>query len=188
MHLARFVRPPIRCWKRGRRLRIASRAFTNLAPFIPGVVPNQRPRTLKPPLFHPLPRPGGVPTNGQVGAGLRPRLAPDESLYTRALAALVEARLEDNPRFLQSPQLRDQDDRGFSLLHHAAAFGNASKVLRYTLMPRGAPQFGLLRASTTVCGVSVFAEHVGILAQKLKLAVGGDARGFPDVARYGFAF
>lgn len=67
--------------------------------------------------------------NGQVGAGLRSRLAPTDSLHTRALSTLIEARLEDNPRFLSIPKLRDQDDRGFCLLHHAAAFGNASKVL-----------------------------------------------------------
>lgn len=66
---------------------------------------------------------------GQVGAGLRSRLAPDDSLHTRGLATLIEARLADNPRFLSIPKLRDQDDRGFCLLHHAAAFGNASKVL-----------------------------------------------------------
>eukprot|EP00752_Nemacystus_decipiens_P010865 g9660.t1 len=64
----------------------------------------------------------------QVGAGLRPRLAPDDSLHTRALAMLIDPRLADNPRFLSIPKLRDQDDRGFCLLHHAAAFGNASKV------------------------------------------------------------
>lgn len=66
---------------------------------------------------------------GQVGAGLRPRLAPDDEIHTRALSMLVEARLKENPRFLERPQLQDQDqERGFCLLHHAAVFGNVSKV------------------------------------------------------------
>lgn len=61
---------------------------------------------------------------------MRPRLAPDDSLHTSALSKLIEARLEDDPNFLSNPKLRDQDeDRGFCLLHHAAAFGNASKVM-----------------------------------------------------------
>ncbi|CAN0371727.1 unnamed protein product, partial [Ectocarpus fasciculatus] len=64
----------------------------------------------------------------QVGAGLRSRLAPDDSLHDRALSMLIESSLEDNPRFLSRPQLRDQDEgRGFCLVHHAAAFGNTSK-------------------------------------------------------------
>ncbi|CAN0046592.1 unnamed protein product, partial [Hapterophycus canaliculatus] len=65
----------------------------------------------------------------QVGAGLRPRLALDDSLHDRALSLLIEAGLEDNPQFLLNPRLRDRDEnRGFCLLHHAAAFGNVSKV------------------------------------------------------------
>ncbi|CAN0529137.1 unnamed protein product, partial [Ectocarpus sp. 12 AP-2014] len=65
----------------------------------------------------------------QVGAGLRSRLAPDDSLHDRALSMLIQPSLEKNRRFLSGPQLRDQDEgRGFCLVHHAAAFGNANKV------------------------------------------------------------
>ncbi|CAM9898400.1 unnamed protein product, partial [Ectocarpus sp. 4 AP-2014] len=65
----------------------------------------------------------------QVGAGLRSRLAPDDSLHDRALSMLIQPSLEKNRRFLSGPQLRDQDKgRGFCLVHHAAAFGNANKV------------------------------------------------------------
>ncbi|CAM9387675.1 unnamed protein product [Ectocarpus sp. 6 AP-2014] len=65
----------------------------------------------------------------QVGAGLRSRLAPDDSLHDRALSMLIQPSLEENRRFLSKPRLRDQDEgRGFCLVHHAAAFGNANKV------------------------------------------------------------
>ncbi|CAM9756454.1 unnamed protein product, partial [Ectocarpus sp. 13 AM-2016] len=65
----------------------------------------------------------------QVGAGLRSRLAPDDSLHDRALSMLIQPSLDKNRRFLSGPQLRDQDEgRGFCLVHHAAAFGNANKV------------------------------------------------------------
>ncbi|CAB1101188.1 unnamed protein product [Ectocarpus sp. CCAP 1310/34] len=65
----------------------------------------------------------------QVGAGLRSRLAMDDSLHDRALSMLIQPSLEKNRRFLSGPQLRDQDEgRGFCLVHHAAAFGNANKV------------------------------------------------------------
>ncbi|CAN0114870.1 unnamed protein product, partial [Laminaria digitata] len=64
----------------------------------------------------------------QVGAELRPQLASDDSAHERALGMLIKSELELEPRFLSSPFLRDADERGFSLLHHAAAFGNPSKT------------------------------------------------------------
>lgn len=59
---------------------------------------------------------------------MRPRLAPAESLHDRVLEVLVGAQLEDDPLFLSTPSLQDEDKRGFCLLHHAAAFGNVKKV------------------------------------------------------------
>lgn len=64
----------------------------------------------------------------QVGAGLRSRLASDDSLHERALDILVKVGLEGDELFLSSPVLQDEDDRGFHLLHHAATFGNINKV------------------------------------------------------------
>lgn len=67
----------------------------------------------------------------KVGAGLRSRLASDDSLHERALDMLVKAGLEGDELFLSSPALQDGDERGFHLLHHAATFGDVSKV-QYT--------------------------------------------------------
>lgn len=68
----------------------------------------------------------------KVGAGLRSRLASDDSLHERALDMLVKVGLEGDELFLSSPALQDEDDRGFHLLHHAATFGDVNKAQYYT--------------------------------------------------------
>lgn len=64
----------------------------------------------------------------QVGAKLRPPLALDDAAHDEALEMLVRAPLEKDASFLYHAMLHDDDERGFSLLHHAAVFGNVGKV------------------------------------------------------------
>lgn len=82
---------------------------------------------------------------------------------------LLEARLEDNPRFLSVPKLIDQDERGFCLLHHAAAFGNASKaraalrVFTFLLLCLGVPSLGKLRQHAVSPGMGSDPRGIPVL-------------------------